>query len=69
MKIRISFTKWFKGFNGWELSFIGKIWQLRIAKNQVALWKADSPTSYRYKWIFNMINWHIENKTELANRY
>lgn len=35
--------------NGWEINFIGKKYNLRIAKNQFAFWKNDVP-------FFNFLN-------------
>lgn len=34
---------------GWELNFIGKTYNLRIAKHQFSLWKKD-------KTLFNFLN-------------
>lgn len=34
--------KWFRSVryvNDWELNFVGKVWNLRIARNQIALWR------------------------------
>jgi hypothetical protein len=34
--------KWFRSVrfqNDWELNFIGKVWNLRIARHQFALWR------------------------------
>lgn len=41
MKIR--FFKSVRFYNDWELNFIGKVWNLRIGRSQVALWKFDRP--------------------------
>lgn len=35
-------VKWFRSVryrNDWELNFVGKVWSLRIARNQIALWR------------------------------
>ncbi len=38
--------KWFRSVrfrNDWELNVIGRIWNLRIARRQFALWKGYDP--------------------------
>lgn len=34
--------------NSWEINFIGKIWNLRVARHQIALWK-------NYDAVFNKL--------------
>lgn len=29
--------------NGWEINFIGKVYNLRIARHQIGFWKNDNP--------------------------
>jgi hypothetical protein len=34
--------------NGWELNFIGKVYNLRIARHQIAFWKYNEPI---FQWL------------------
>lgn len=40
MKIR-TFKKGYR--NGWEINFIGKVYNFRVAKHQIGFWKNDNP--------------------------
>lgn len=49
-KFRIMEIRTFKNAgvrNGWEINFIGKVYNLRIARHQIAFWINDNP----------LINW------------
>jgi hypothetical protein len=38
--------KWFRSVrfrNDWELNFIGKVWNFRIGRSQLALWRRNNP--------------------------
>lgn len=37
------------GSKGFELNFIGKVWNLRIASRQFALWKNEEPI-FNKRW-------------------
>lgn len=41
MKIRLFKDGGFR--NGWELNLIGKVYNLRIARHQIAFWKNFNP--------------------------
>jgi hypothetical protein len=44
-------VKWFRSVryrNDWELNLIGQVWNLRIARRQLALWRNYNP-------VFNLI--------------
>lgn len=50
--MRVKYFRFPKGsFNSWELNFIGKVYNLRIAKNQIAFWKNHEPI---FNWLFNL---------------
>lgn len=49
MKIRYWQSVRYK--NDWELNFIGKRWNLRIARHQIAFWTGEAGEKVRINWI------------------
>jgi hypothetical protein len=47
------------GVKGFELNFIGKVWNLRIASRQLALWKNHEP-------IFNWCRWSKSRRSPVV---
>lgn len=51
--MQIKFFRSVRYRNDWELNFIGKVWNFRIARRQIAFWR-------NYKPLFNYFQFEAE---------